>query len=302
VDGNLVFAIGQFGDLVCITTDGTEVWRKDFGKDFKGRSGGWNFTESPLVDGDKLVCTPGGSEATMVALNKKTGEVIWKGVVPGGDTAGYSSIVIATVGGVRQYVQLMANGVSAFSAKDGKFLWRYGDRGDRFAGNTANIPTPIVRGDLVFCCAGYGRGGGLVRLSAAGGSVKPTEVYFIQGLNSRHGGVVLVGNYLYGDRDDSGNPYCADFKSGKIVPAWGKRGNTEGRGSVAVTYADGHLYFRYQNGVVALVEATPAGYKEKSSFKIPNVREPSWPHPVVIGGRLYLREQDSLYCYDVKQR
>jgi outer membrane protein assembly factor BamB len=305
VDGKLLYAIGQDGDLVCVETDSGQVkWRRHLKKDFGGTCGGWNYTESPLVDGDKLVCTPGGKDAALVALNKNTGEVIWKCPSPfNRPTAGYSSIVIAEVGGVRQYVQLMHDGVIGVAAKDGKLLWQYGDRGDRFAGNTANIPTPIVRGDEVFCVAGYGRGGGLVKLVPAGGGVKAEEVYFNRTLNNKHGGVVLVGDYLYGDRDESGNPYCAEVSTGKVVPGWQKRGESEGRGSVSVTYADGHLYFRYQNGIVALVEANPAGYKEKGSFKIPNAGgAPSWSHPVVVGGRLYLREKDMVWCYDVKQK
>jgi outer membrane protein assembly factor BamB len=312
VDGNLLYAVGQDGDLACIEVATGEVkWRKHFKKDFDGKCGGWSYTESPLVDGDKLLCSPGGKEAAIVALNKKTGEVIWKCPSPfmrpttekqiKAHAAGYSSIVIAEVGGIRQYIQMMHDGVIGVAAKDGKLLWTYGDKADRFAANTANIPTPIVRGDQIFCVAGYGRGGGLVKLTAADGGVTAAEVYFNRGLNNKHGGVVLVGDYLYGDRDESGNLYCAEFTTGKIVPGWQKRGETEGRGSISVTYADGHLYCRYTNGIVALVEATPAAYREKGSFKIPNTGGPSWSHPVVVGGRLYLREKDVVWCYDVKQ-
>ena len=161
VDGDYVYALGQFGDLVCLEADsGKEVWRKDFKKDFKGNSGGWNYTESPLVDGDNLICTPGGDKSgALVALNKKTGDVIWESDF--GETAGYSSMVIADIGGVRQYIQLLSQGIAGISAKDGKLLWRYGKDNKHFAGNTANIPNPIVLGDQIFISAGYGRGGGL---------------------------------------------------------------------------------------------------------------------------------------------
>jgi hypothetical protein len=121
-------------------------------------------------------------------------------------------------------------------------------------------------------------------------------------LKNKHGGVVRVGDYLYGDRDDSGFPYCAEFQTGKVAPGWSKRVPKQGGGSAAVTYADGHLYFRYDNGIVALVEADPNGYRERSTFKIPQAKSRSWPHPVVVGGRLYLRDQNTLWCYDVKQR
>lgn len=298
VDGDLLFVIGQHGDLACLgTADGQIKWQKSLAKDFGGQKGGWAYAESPLVDGDKLICTPGGKTATLTALDKRTGAVVWKAAVPKGGAAGYSSIVISEAAGKRQYVQLLAAGVVGVAADDGKFLWYY----DRFAGNTANIPTPIVQGDLVFSAAGYGRGGGLLKLTSDGaGGVKFEEVYFNKDLQNKHGGVVLVGEYLYGDRDDSGHPYCARLADGKVM--WQRKENRPGNGSAAVTYADGHLYFRYQNGVVALVEATPEKYKEISSFKIPDVHRPSWPHPVVIGGRLYLREQDNLFCYDVKQK
>ncbi len=297
VDGELLYAIGQFGDLVCLeTATGKERWRKNFPKDFGGRSGGWNYTESPLVDGDKLVCTPGGKQATMVALDKRTGEPVWKCGVPGGDTAGYSSMVVAEIGGVRQYVQLMAGGVYGIAAADGRFLWKY----DRFAGNTANVPTPIVRGDLVFCSAGYGKGGALLKIIPNGDKFEAKELYHKTELGNRHGGVLLVGEHVYGDRDHNGFPFCAEFATGKVT--WPKRDRTKGSGNAALTFADGHLYVRYNNGYVALVEANPQGYAEKGTFKIPNSDTNSWAHPVVAGGRLYLREKDVLWCYDVTAR
>jgi outer membrane protein assembly factor BamB len=300
VDGDLLYAVGQEGDLVCVETGGGKVlWRKSFVADFGGECGGWRYTESPLVDGDRVIVTPGGRDS-MVALDKKKGEILWKCGLPGAEKAGYSSIVVAEVGGVRQYVQLLHNSLIGVEARTGKLLWRYGESGRRFGNNTANIPTPIVKGDLVFCAAGYGRGAALLRLVPEGGGVKAEEVYFVKELTNKHGGVILVGDHLYGDRDDRGNPFCADFKTGKIVPGWEARADTPGKGSVAVTSADGHLYFRYENGHVALVEADPTGYKEKSAFQVSKTRGPSWAHPVVAGARLYLREQDTLWCFDLK--
>lgn len=297
VDGALLYAIGQFGDLVCLeTATGKERWRKNLPKDFAGRSGGWNYTESPLVDGPKLVCTPGGKDATMVALDKQTGALLWRGGVPGGDTAGYSSMVVAEIGGVRQYVQLMAGGVYGIAAEDGRFLWKYA----KFAGNTANVPTPVVRGDLIFTAAGYGVGGALLKIIPQNDKFEVKELYHSRELSNKHGGVLLIGDYLYGDRDASGSPFCAELLTGKVT--WPRRERGQGRGSAAVTFADGHLYVRYDNGYVALVEATPKGYAEKGTFKIPNSESNSWAHPVVVGGRLYLREQDVVWCYDVARR
>jgi len=296
VDGNLVYAVGQHGDLVCLdTAKGTEIWRKDLRKEFGGQVGGWGYSESPLVDGDKLLVTPGGRGATIVALNKKSGDVIWKSDVKG-DRAEYASMAIAEVGGIRQYVQLLARNVVGIAADDGRVLWTY----DKLGGNTANVPTPIVKGDLIFCSAGYGKGAALLKLTASQGNVEVQEQYFNRDLNNRHGGVVLIGGHLYGDRDDSGNPWCADLLTGQPVAGWKKQ--SKGSGSMSVTFADGFLYCRYQNGVVALVEATPTGYKEAGSFRIQNTRGPSWPHPVVVDGRLYLREQDQLWCFDVKAK
>ncbi len=301
MDGELVFGLGQHGDLVCASAkDGKEVWRKNLPKDFGGRSGGWNYTESPLLDGDRLIVTPGGSSATMVALEKKTGNVVWKGTVEGGDTAGYASVVIANFGGVKQYVTLMANGLVSFDAKEGKMLWRYGTKGDRFGGNTANIPTPIISGDHVFASAGYGRGAALLKITKDGSDFAVEEVYWKKELNNKHGGVILVGDKLFGDRDDSGNPWCADFKTGKIL--WSRKGGKEGgegRGSASITYADGKLYIRYSDGWVALVDATADKYTEISAFKVPNGKNNTWAHPVVAGGKLYIRELDMLYCHDV---
>jgi outer membrane protein assembly factor BamB len=301
-DGEYVYALGFAGDLVCATAkDGKEVWRKNMKNDFKGRSGGWSYTESPLIDGDNLIVTPGGPQAAVVALEKKTGKPVWSSTIPdGGDSAGYSSVVIANFGGIKQYVTLMANGLVSFAAKDGKMLWRYGTGKDRFGSNTANIPTPIISGDHVFASAGYGRGAALVKITKeTSGDFAVEEIYWKKEMTNKHGGVLLVGDKLFGDRDDSGNPWCADFKTGKIL--WSRKGGKdgEGRGSASLTYADGKLYIRYSDGWVALVDATAEKYTELSSFKVPNGKNNTWAHPVVVGGKLYIRELEVLYCHDV---
>jgi outer membrane protein assembly factor BamB len=299
IDGDRVYALGQFGDLVCLDcATGKEHWRHNLPKDFKGGSGNWNYCESVLVDGDNVICTPGGPQATLLALNKTNGEVVWKCPIPGGEAAGYASMVVSEAGGVRQYVQLLSNSLVGVRASDGKLLWRYGEAGNRFGGNTANVPNPIADGNLVFASAGYGRGGGLIELTKSGDHFEVKEVYFHHELNNRHGGLVYIGPNLYADRDHGGRLFCADFKTGKVK--WHNGEHTQGSGSAAITYADGHLYVRYDNGYVALVDADPKGYKEHGCFKIPNSDNNSWNHPVIAGGRLYLREKDVLWCYDVK--
>ena len=302
-DGELVFALGpQRRPRGAAAKDGAEVWRKNFKDDFKGRSGGWSYAESPLIDGDRLIVTPGGPQAAMAALEKKSGKVVWTGSIDGkGEQAGYASVVIANCGGVKQYVTLMRNGLVSFDAKDGKMLWRYGTQEDRFYENTANIPTPIVRGDHVFAAAGYGRGAALLKITKDGSDFAVEEVYWKPEMTNKHGGVMLVGDKLFGDRDDGGNLWCADFKTGKML--WSRRDKgvkeSEGRGSASLTYADGKFYVRYSNGWVALVDATADKYTEISAFKVPNGKNNTWAHPVVVGGKLFIRELDVLYCHDI---
>jgi len=296
VDGDRVYALGQAGDLVCIDAAGKQVWHRHLVTDFGGVKGGWNYCESPLVDGDKVIVTPGGKDATMVALDKTTGKDVWKCPIPTKkNEAGYSSVVVAEVGGVKHYVQLFNGGLVGVST-DGKVLWTH----EKLGNNTANVPTPIVIGDLVFSSIGYGRGASLVKLTAEGGAVSAKEVYYERPLTNKHGGVIRVGDYVYGDTDDSGKPYCAELKTGKVM--WKRSSEGDGGGSAAVTYADGRLYFHYDNGVVALVEASPAGYKEVGSFKAPKRNGASWAHPVVSDGKLYIREGDMLFCYDIRAK
>ena len=307
VDGDLVYAIGTGGDLVAVeAATGKERWRKNLSSDFGGRmSTMWTWSESPLVDGDRVVVTPGASNALLAALDKRTGKEIWRTAASdlgprGKEGAGYSSIVISNGGGVKQYVQLVGKGLVGVRASDGKLLWTY----NRIANDVANIPTPVVKGDLVFTSTGYQTGAALLRLApAAGGGVTANEVYFLEGkvFQNHHGGMVLVGDHVYaGHGHNRGNPIAIELATGKVV--WGGAElKNEGTGSAAVAYADGNLYFRYQNGRMMLIEASPAGYAEKGSFAIPGASAPSWPHPVITGGRLYIREQDALLAYDIKK-
>jgi len=304
IDGKRAYVVSVYGDVVCLDTDkGAVLWQKNFAKDFGGKMmSGWGFSESPLVDGQKLVCTPGGPEAGIVALDKNTGAEIWRSKIPefgdgGKDGAAYSSIVISEACGVKQYVQLMGRGVVGVEAATGKYLWGYG----KVANKTANIPTPIVHGDYVFCSTGYGAGAALLKLNRTPTGVEAEEVWFLEAkkLQNHHGGMVMVGKYLYGGTGhNAGFPVCVEWETGNIV--W-NGGRGPGSGSAAVVYADGYFYLRYQNGIFAEIEATPDGYKLRGSFEIPESKEkPSWAHPVVAGGRLYLREQDNLFCYDLK--
>jgi outer membrane protein assembly factor BamB len=296
VAGELIYVVTPHGELICAeVASGSERWRKNLKSDFEGKKGdGWGYSESVLVDGDRLICTPGGEKATMVALNKRTGEIIWTTSRAGDRGAGHASIVPSKIGSTRVYVQTTASGPMGVRADDGKLLWTYD-----IDQTTAVIPTPIVRGDLVFFSAGYGRGGALLKQVASGdGEVKIEEVYPLKkDLANKHGGVVLVGDYVYGGKEDQNVVFCAELMTGDVK--WQERGS--GQGSAGMAAADGCLYIHFANGQMSLVKASPEKYEEVGSFNVPGSGErPSWAHPVVAGGRLYLREQDRILCYDIR--
>jgi outer membrane protein assembly factor BamB len=305
VEGDLLWTIDTDGDLICLeTATGKERWRKNMPRDFGGQMmSGWMFSESPLIDGDRIVVTPGGPRAALAAMEKRTGKEIWRATVPrvgsaGGDGAGYSSIVISNGGGVKQYIQLMGRGLVSIRASDGWYMWGY----NRVANGTANIPTPVVKDNFVFASTSYDTGSVLLELAPAPeGRVTAKEKYFLSPgtLQNHHGGFVLINGYLYGGHGhNQGFPFALELASGKMT--WG-RTRGAGEGSAAVTAAEGLLYFRYQSGVMALIEASPQRYALRSSFQIPNVSGPSWSHPVIAAGRLYLREQDTLHVYNIKR-
>jgi outer membrane protein assembly factor BamB len=295
IDGDLIYALGSDGDLACLeTATGRIRWQKNVRNEFGGKYGSWAYAESPLVDGDVVVCTPGGEEATLVALNKLTGELVRKFPVPGGEKAGYASIVMANIGGIKQYVQFLGNGLVGVDAQTGKFLWRYDHTAQ---GSPANIPTPIVRGNFVYSASGRA-GGGLVEISSNGETFETKELYFGQKFPRAIGGAVLVGDYLYGTSGPT--MVCVEFETGDIV--W-----TQARAvaPASLCFADGCLYLHGEtNGELALVEASPEEYRERGRFTPPNQpergRPDAWTYPVVADGRLYIRDHGRLWCYDVR--
>jgi outer membrane protein assembly factor BamB len=290
VDGDRLYALSENGDLACLRiADGEIVWQRNILRDFRGQNINWLISESPLVDGDRVIVSPGGPDATVVALDKMTGKTVWtsKGL---SDDAGYASAIVADIGGVRTLMTFTSEGGVGLRASDGKLMWKYAPAANR----TANIATPVFSAGKVFYTSAYGTGGGLLRLTAQGGEVKAAEAYFTRDMKNHHGGVVLVDGFLYGFNDTILT--AINFETGKM--AW--RDRSVGKGSL--TYADGHLYILSENNVVGLVEATPTGYREKGRFQIPDSGLPAWAHPVVSGGRLYLRNQGSLAAYDIKAR
>lgn len=295
VDGDRVYALGSDGDLVCVAAaDGKEQWRKSLRKDFGGKPGNWAYAESPLVDGDILIVTPGGADATLVALNKKSGETVWKGPVPGGDLAGYASVIATEAAGVKQYVQFVGRGVVGVEAKTGKFLWRFDETGK----GPANMPTPVAAEGFVYTSSGRPATGGLVKLVSTGGDVKAEKVYLERDFPSSIGGQVLVKGHLYGT--NMGSLMCIEFATGKM--AWKE---TKVSAS-SVLFADGRLYLHGEDGQVVMAEADSEKYVEKGRFTPPgrpkavNRGDKAWAYPALADGKLYVREHGVLWCYDVK--
>ncbi len=295
IEGDFLYAFSSDGDVVCLRrSDGKMVWQKNVRREFGGVPGTWAYAESPLIDGEVLVVTPGGSEATLLALNKKSGAVIWKSAVPGGDRAAYSSVIVIEAAGRKQYVQFLDKGLIGVDAKNGQFLWRY----TQTSGGPANIATPVARGQYVYSTNSRRFGGGLVQLNASGEGIAAEQVYFERDVPNTLGGQVLLGDTLYGTNQEG--PVAAEFLTGKIL--W----RDKGLGPGSVFYADGRLYFHGENGDVLLVEATPNTYVEKGRFtpagppKRKDARERAWSYPVVADGRLYIRDLGQLWVYDVK--
>ena len=290
VDADRLYVLTENGDLACLRArDGSSVWRKNILKEFGGSNPGWLISESPLVDGNRLVVSPGGRDAGIVALDKMTGQVIWK-TAGLSDEAAYSSCVVADVGGVRTIMNFTSSAAVGVRANDGKLMWQY----NKAANGTANCTTPVFADNKVFFSSAYGTGGGLLALSAQGGEVKHQEAYFTREMMNHHGGIVLVNGYMYGFSNEALT--CMEFATGKRM--WVNR--SVGKGSL--TYADGMLFLLGENQVVGLADASPNGYVEKGRFRIADLGKNSWAHPVVAGGKLYIRNQNTLTCYDVKGR
>jgi len=294
VEGDSVYALGSEGDLVCLArASGKEIWRKNLREDFGGKFGEWAYAESPLVDHGLVLCTPGGSNATIVALHAKTGEVAWTCALPEGDEASYSSMIAARLGGVDQYVQFFAKGLAGIDAAHGKLLWRY----ERTAkGSPAVMVTPVADDGLIYSGA-YRAGGAVVRPVQKAGAWEVEEIRFDTKLPAGVGGVVKVGDFLYGSTADIAS--CVEFKTGII--RWQERAPAS-----SWLYADGRCYLHSENGEVALIEPSPQTFHELARFTPPGrptdeLHSKAWAYPVIAGGKLYLRELNCLWCYDIKQ-
>jgi len=294
VDGDFLYALSSDGDLACLEkASGTVRWRKSLRADFAGQPGAWAYSESPLIDGDTLVCTPGSAQATLVALNKATGDVLWKSALPEASEAAYASAVVTEAGGVRQYVQLLPKGLVGVEAKTGKLLWRYAKPVSPL---NINIPTPIASESLIYV-ASAGKGAGAVQLKAKDGGIEAEPVYFNLNFPTAIGGAVKVGDSLFGTTGRA--LLCLDFAAGQIK--W----KDSAIAAASLCFADGRLYLHSEDGQVVLVEPSAESYREKGRFNPPdqpmpkNQTEKAWAYPVVANGRLFIRVHSSLWCYDI---
>jgi len=321
VDDERLYVEGLGGNVACLqVADGKIVWQRSMTEDFGGRVPLWSYRESPLIDGDQVIVTPGGADAILVALNKLTGETIWKAKLPdspaggseapagpgggrggpgGGAGASYASPIAIDFDGLRQYVQLTARTLIGVAASDGKFLWRYDKPANRMG---INCSTALYHEGMVFASSAYGAGCGLVKLTKdADGAVKAEEVYATTDMQNHHGGMILLDGHLYGASggNEGGALVCLDFQTGKVL--WDQRESVGRRAKGSLAFADGMLYYRMEDGTVCLIEPNPTQYTERGRFEQPDrTRLPAWAHPVIANGRLYIRDQDVLFCYDIK--
>jgi outer membrane protein assembly factor BamB len=309
VDGDVVFALGGMGDLICVAAgDGKERWRKNLPRELDAQVNpigggpknlGWGFTWSPLVDGERLICLPGGPKGTVAALDKKTGDVIWRSSEVA-DQAAYTSPMVADIEGVRQYVVLTNQGLFGVDARDGRVLWNHRRKPPY---GTEVVNSPIVDGSLIYATVGAGQGCDLLRITRGGDKFNVEPVYGNRNMTNHHGNVALIGEHIFGFSEGKGW-MCQAFQTGEIV--WAEKAKLR---AGSMTYADGRIYcYGEDDGTTVLIEASSTGWTESGRFRIPQQstrRKPSgkiWTPPVVSGGRLFLRNQEFVFCFDVKNK
>lgn len=296
VDGDRLYSLSGDGDLICLELATGEVrWRKRIYRDFGGQLPMWGCGESPLVDGDRVLVTPGGDKGTVAAFHKMTGDLLWQSA-GFTDAAGYSSLVIAEFGGVRQYVQMTFHHVVGIAAQDGRLLWHFPREGPN-----APVPTPIVYKDQVYVTSGYGAGCHLLQVTRQGEGFKAEQAYASKNVSNHHGGLVRLGEHLFGYADNRGW-VCQNLLTGEL-PWREKRKLTKG----SITAADGKLFcYGEEDGTLVVLDASPKGWQERGRFKIPRQSALPrknggiWTHPVIADGKLFLRDQELLFCYALK--
>ncbi len=296
VDGDMVYVLGPVGDVVALgAADGKPAWHVNLKKDFGGGMPYWGYSDSLLIEGDNVLCIPGGKQGTVLALNKKTGKQAWR-TTDFKDDAHYTSLIPAEIGGVHQDVILTPSNVAGIDPKDGKVLWKVERKGQ-----TAVCPSPVVHDNYVYVTSGYSVGCDLFKINNDGGKFSVEPIYTHKtnrNMVNHHGGVIYLDGCIYGYHDRKGW-VCQDFMTGETK--WADK-KSVGKGTIS--YADGHFYIRDEgSGAIALIEATPTAYKEISHFTPPDLsHKPYWPHMVIANGKLYVRDMDTLLCYDIKAK
>ena len=289
VDGDRLYAFGASGDLAALdAATGKVFWKLNVLDTFGGSNIPWGLSESPLILSDRIIVSAGGRGASIVALWKKDGSVIWKSL---NDEPGYSSAVLHEAGGVREAIYFTAERAIGVDIYTGTLLWSY----NQVANQTANIATPIVRGNRVFLSSAYGTGAALLELTPTDKTgMSARQVYFTREMRNHHASSILIGDHLYGFSDAILT--AMKFDTGEV--AW--RDRSVGKGSIV--FADDRLYLYSESGVVGLAEANPAGYREHGRFSIQAGNLPTWSHPIVSNGKLFIRDQDNIYAYDIRQK
>ncbi|WP_182870569.1 PQQ-binding-like beta-propeller repeat protein [Stieleria mannarensis] len=321
IDGDLMYVIGAGGTMACLqVSDGKIIWQRSLTEDFGGVVPTWRYNESPLVVGNLVFCTPGGPNATMAAVDKKTGQTVWTNqlVASAGESereasagrrgrgrgrfgprsgAGYSSPILIEAAGMRQIVQLTADALVGVDPDSGESLWQYKAPANPMG---INCSTPIFRDGLVFAASAYGTGGGAVVLkNDAAGTVNADEVYFTPKMQNHHGGMIVIDGALYGANGGNGGGVltCLDFQTGDVL--WQDRDADKG----ALLHADKRLYLRTEEGELILIEPNKQEFIQRGRFEQPDRTEsPAWTHPVIANGKLYIRDQDALFCYDIQSK
>jgi outer membrane protein assembly factor BamB len=288
VDGDRVYAFGGAGELVAVeAATGHKIWSVNVVQQFGGSTPYWGYSESPLVVGDRIILNAGGRRASIVAIDKRDGQTLWQNH---GDDAGYSSPMLLRTGSLQQVVFFTGQRALAVDPRDGRLLWSY----SRASNRTANVATPVIRGNRVFLSSDYGTGGALLDVKAAGQIAAAQEVYFTREMRNHHASSVAVGDHLYGF--SSSILTAIAFDTGRL--AW--RDRSVGKGSLI--YADQRLYLYSEQGIVGLADASPTGYQERGRFSIQTTGPPTWSHPIITNGMLIIRDQDHVYAYDIRER
>ena len=322
-DGRL-YVVGSAGNIACLSAkDGAIVWQKSFVDDFGGTSPAWAYRESPLIDGDKVIGTPGSNSAMMVALDKRTGETIWQTQMPeqaeaedtggrrrrGGSGAAYSSAIAIDFEGQRQYVQFTAKALIGVAASDGRLLWQW----DRPAsGFGINVTTPYYQDGLVFASSAYNNGGGVAKLTrGADGQISAEEVWFSRNIQNHHGGVAVIDNVPSMEETAETGPATSSAWISERVMCSGMRaipindacGKVPWLSRMAASTTAMTPKPRGAEDEMILIKPSPEEYIEVGRFPVPDPSGVhSWAHPVIANGKLYVRDQGDLFCYDIKQR